>query len=326
LRYGLSQSEGFIVITGDIGTGKTMLVKNLFRELDSTHVIAAQLVTTQLEADDLLRLVVAAFNLPYEDINKASLLKRFEEFLRDSARQGKRVLLVVDEAQNLPARSLEELRMLSNFQVADTPLLQSFLLGQEGFRAMLQGPGMEQLRQRVIAACHLNPLNAQETREYIEHRLRVAGWQDIPQFTDEAYTAIHQHTQGVPRRINVFCDRLLLYGFIEELQVFSEATVNTVGQEFSQETASAGHVSAVTSTLQDRRAAGYVPAMEQRIVELEQAVDALLHYPQWQDVHMEKLGRRLKEIEFSLQTLQQELSRLLRQIPEPVSMETHEPL
>ncbi len=321
LRYGLSQSEGFIVITGDIGTGKTMLVRNLFRELDSTQVIAAQLVTTQLEADDLLRLVVAAFNLPYEDVNKASLLKHFEEFLRDSARQGKRVLLVVDEAQNLPARSLEELRMLSNFQVADTPLLQSFLLGQEGFRAMLQGSGMEQLRQRVIASCHLNPLNAQETRDYIEHRLRVAGWQNTPQFTDEAYTAIHHHTQGVPRRINVFCDRLLLYGFLEELQVFSEATVNTVGKELSQESASSGHVSAVTPALQERRAKGYAPAMEQRIVDLEQAIDALLQYPQWQDIHVEKLGRRLKELESSVKALQQELSGLVRQIPEPLSTE-----
>ncbi|MCB1770385.1 MAG: AAA family ATPase, partial [Candidatus Competibacteraceae bacterium] len=175
LRYGLSQGEGFIVVTGGIGTGKTTLVKSLFSELDSRQVVAAQLVTTQLEADDLLRTVVASFGLPYEDASKAILLRRFEDFLRGHAEQGRRTLLVVDEAQNLPMRSLEELRMLSNFQVAERPLLQSFLLGQEEFRFTLQDPGMEQLRQRVIASCHLNPLSQDEIGPYIEHRLHIVG-------------------------------------------------------------------------------------------------------------------------------------------------------
>ncbi len=309
LRYGLSQSEGFIVITGDIGTGKTMLVKSLFKELDTANVLAAQLVTTQLEADELLRLVVAAFNLPFEGVGKAELLKYFEDFLQQSARQGKRVLLVVDEAQNLPARSLEELRMLSNFQVADTPLLQSFLLGQEGFRATLQAPGMEQLRQRVIASCHLHPLSARETQDYIEHRLRVVGWQNKPHFTDEAYAGIHQYTQGVPRRINIFCDRLLLYGYLEDLQTISDTTVTTVGKEFSEESGAAGRGNAV-ATLQDARALVH-SGVERRVAALEQAVDALLQYPQWQDVQVEMLNKRLVEMEAAINSLQQEWSRLV---------------
>ncbi|MFO1431480.1 MAG: XrtA/PEP-CTERM system-associated ATPase [Candidatus Competibacteraceae bacterium] len=319
LRYGLSQSEGFIVITGDIGTGKTMLVKSLFQELDSSNVIAAQLVTTQLEADDLLRLVVAAFNLPYEDSNKASLLRRFEEFLRDAARQGKRILLVVDEAQNLPARSLEELRMLSNFQVADTPLLQSFLLGQESFRATLQGPGMEQLRQRVIASCHLNPLSVQETRDYIEHRLRVADWQGNPRIEDEAYPAIYQHTQGVPRRINVFCDRLLLYSYLEELNVITEATVDMVGKELSQEKAVAGPARAAAPEFREAKAMFALPGVEQRIVNLEQTVDALLDYPQWQDVQVERMQKRLLELEALVKSLQQTVTGLQQAVIEPLS-------
>lgn len=236
LRYGLSQAEGFITITGGIGTGKTTLMCSLLNELDANGMVAAQIVTTQLEADDLLRMVVAAFGLPHENLSKASLIKRLEDFLRACAREGKRVLLLIDEAQNLPARSLEELRMLSNFQVSETPLLQSFLLGQEEFRTTLQSPGMEQLRQRIIASCHLNPLDEQETRDYIEHRLRIVGWQGNPHFTEQAYAAVHRWTQGIPRRINILCDRLLLYGFLEELHEFSEANVNTVHRELFEET------------------------------------------------------------------------------------------
>ena len=308
LRYGLSQGEGFIVITGGIGTGKTTLVKNLFGELDSSRVVAAQLVTTQLEADDLLRSVVAAFGLPYEGAGKAVLLKHFENFLLVQAQQGRRVLLIVDEAQNLPVRSLEELRMLSNFQVAETPLLQSFLLGQEEFRQTLQDASMEQLRQRVIASCHLNPLSDAEIRPYIEHRLQVVGWHgDFPHFNESAYTAIHRYTQGIPRRVNVFCDRLLLYGFLEEMWEFSEAAVEAVGQEMALDE---------QSPSPRVRASGDSPllrigqAMEQRLVELEETVETLLQHPEWQDAQMERLERRLQRLESAMQA-----GRLLTPIP-----------
>jgi putative secretion ATPase (PEP-CTERM system associated) len=235
LRYGLSQSEGFIVITGGVGTGKTTLVRNLFAELDPERVVAAQLVTTQLEADDMLSLVVAAFGIDYQGVSKAVLIKRLETFLATCARRGKRVLLVVDEAQNLPARTLEELRMLSNFQISDAPLIQSFLLGQNQFRDTLQSGELEQLRQRIIASCHLNPLESEETRAYISHRLGVVGWQGDPEFSDEVFHTIHALTQGVPRRINVFCDRLLLFGYLEELHRFDEDTIREVAAELQQE-------------------------------------------------------------------------------------------
>jgi len=236
LRYGLNQGEGFIVITGDIGTGKTTLMRTLFTDLVRENVVAAQLVTTQLEADDMLRMVSASFGLAHEGISKAGLLKNLETFLAARAREGKRVLLVVDEAQNIPVRSLEELRMLSNFQTGDKALLQSFLLGQAEFRHTLQSDGMEQLRQRVIAAYHLDPLDADETQSYIEHRLRRAGWTGDPTFTDAAYAAIHQATGGIPRRINTFCDRLLLYGFLEEIHEIDGETVAAVDEELRQET------------------------------------------------------------------------------------------
>ncbi|HCK79907.1 MAG TPA: XrtA-associated ATPase [Candidatus Competibacter sp.] len=312
LRYGLSQGEGFIVITGGIGTGKTTLVKNLFQELDPSHVVAAQLVTTQLEADELLRSVVASFGLPYEEMGKAVLLKHFEDFLRGHARQGRRVLLVVDEAQNLPARSLEELRMLSNFQVGETPLLQSFLLGQEEFRFTLQEPGMEQLRQRVIASSHLTPLSQEETRDYIEHRLRVVGWEGWkPTFVEDAYAAIYRFTQGVPRLINVFCDRLLLYGFLEELNEFSVAAVESVGQELNQ---GGGEGGVQKSGGGSRSLMRVSHAMEQRLGELENAMESLIKHPEWQDAQLERMERRIVQLEPAVRVIRRQLAEVMRRM------------
>ena len=238
LRYGLTQGEGFIVITGDIGTGKTMLVNTLFNDLAKENVVAAQLVTTQLEADDTLRMVAASFGLAHEGLDKATILKNLETFMTSRMRQGKRVLLLVDEAQNLPPRSLEELRMLSNFQLGGRVLFQSFLLGQVEFRNTIQAKGLEQLRQRVIAAYHLEPLDEEQTRGYIEHRLRTAGWMDDPKFTDAAYSDIYKYSGGIPRRINTLCDRLLLFGVLEEVHEFDADKVDTVVQELKNETSS----------------------------------------------------------------------------------------
>lgn len=235
LRYGLRQGEGFIVITGGIGTGKTMLVRNLFEELDRDDVVAVQLVSTQVEAEDMLRMVNAAFGLPHENLTKAALLRNVEAFFRARRAEGKRILLVVDEAQNLPRRSVEELRMLSNYQEGGQALMQSFLLGQVELKHLLQGPGMEQVRQRIIAGYHLRPLDQEELQAYVEHRLRMVGWKGDPAIDPVAYDLIYQATGGVPRRVNTLTDRLLLYGCLEELHHLAANQVNTVIEEISQE-------------------------------------------------------------------------------------------
>ncbi|MBV1913856.1 MAG: XrtA-associated ATPase [Pseudomonadales bacterium] len=237
LKYGLNQGEGFVVITGGVGTGKTTLMKNLFDELGHDEYIAAQLVTTNLQDSDLLQVVSVAFGLSIDGLSKAEVLAQFETFLRHADREGKRVLLVVDEAQNLPMTSVEEIRMLSNFQVENRPLLQTFLLGQEEFRPVIQAPQMEQLRQRIIASCHLSPLDELETRAYVEHRLKLVGWDNNPEITDQAFQGIFQFTKGVPRKINVFCDRLFLYGYLEELHCFDSDVVGAVVSELREETA-----------------------------------------------------------------------------------------
>lgn len=235
LEYGLHQGEGFIVITGEIGAGKTTLVRNLFRRVDPHSFVAAQLVSTQLDADDTLRLIAAAFGLKHEDQNKATILKRLEEHLLNVSKQGRRALLVVDEAQNLTPRAVEELRMLSNFQVGEKSLLQSFLLGQPEFRMTLQGDGMQQLRQRIIASYHLGPMDAAETRAYIEHRMKTVGWQSDPEFRESCFDPIFAFTGGIPRRINTLCDRLLLFAYLEDMHHLEASTVEAVIQDLKGE-------------------------------------------------------------------------------------------
>ena len=168
---------------------------------------------------------------------KGAVLQRINDFVLAQHRSGKRALLIVDEAQNLSFEALEELRMLSNIVVDKTMALQSFLLGQPQFRAMLGSPGLEQLRQRVTAAYHLGPLSEAETRSYVEHRLRRADWKGDPHFTEASFPQIHQHTQGVPRRINTLCSRLLLYGFLEQLHTLTASSVEKVANDLREEIA-----------------------------------------------------------------------------------------
>ena len=235
LEYGLYQSEGFIVITGEIGAGKTTIVRSLLEQLDGQKVVAAQLVSTQLDADDMLRAVGVAFGLPVRSVDKAILLASLEAFLCQLATEKRRALLIVDEAQNLAPRAVEELRMLSNFQFGDKALLQSFLIGQPELRSMMQSKEMQQLRQRVIASYHLGPLDRSETRSYIEHRLSRVGWKNDPQFEPACFDLIHDLTGGVPRRINTLCNRLLLAAFLAEKRALDTSDVQAIASEIHDE-------------------------------------------------------------------------------------------
>ncbi len=235
LQYGLDQGEGFIVITGPIGTGKTTIARNLLNKIDSNNIVAAQLVTTKLTPKELLELVAAEFNITVNGESKADLLQSIEDFLIKLNRQGKRALLLVDEAQNLPAETVEELRMLSNFQLDNKPLIQSFLLGQEELKAIIQAPDMEQFRQRIIASAHLKPLTCEEVKNYILHRLQQANCNNNELFSENAFKLIHEKTLGVPRKINIFVDRLLLFAFLEELTQINSEAVNTVAEEMEIE-------------------------------------------------------------------------------------------
>ena len=235
LEYGLHQGEGFIVITGEVGAGKTTLLRGLLRRIQGDSIVPVQIVSTQVDSDDLLRLVASAFGLRSEGEDKATLLTRLQQHFEGLHEEGRRALLIVDEAQNLTPRAVEELRMLSNFQVGTRSLVQSFLVGQPEFRGIMQRPEMRQLKQRVIASYHLGPLDAEETQFYIEHRLKHVSWSGNPAFDAAAFTQIHTATDGVPRRINTLCDRLLLAAYLGDKHQIGREEVESVAAEMEVE-------------------------------------------------------------------------------------------
>ena len=235
LQAAAQQGDGFLVVTGEIGAGKTTLVRTLLEGLDKTRVVAATMVSTQLESDDLPQAVLLAYGAPNTTRARGKPNAKLEAFLIGLAEQDRRALLIVDEAQNLGHALIEELRMLSNLQVGAKPLLQVFLVGQPELRTLLQAKAMEQLRQRVTASCHLGPLDPNETRAYVEHRLRRVGWTSNPPFEDASYAALHRWTAGIPRRINRLCNRVLLAAFLERQEAITAHSVEQIARDLRSE-------------------------------------------------------------------------------------------
>ncbi|MEO0461984.1 MAG: XrtA/PEP-CTERM system-associated ATPase [Pseudomonadota bacterium] len=236
LGYGLNQGEGFIVITGEVGAGKSTLVAHLMERVDPAALTVAQVVTSALDGEELIHVVAQSFGLAVEGKDKASALGAIERFLQDEARAGRRCLLTVDECQNLDFTALEELRMLSNFQLGSHPLLQSLLLGQPEFRRTLaHHPNLDQLRQRIIASHHLEALGAPEVEDYIRHRLEHVDWQGRPALGEGLLPALYDATGGIPRRVNQVMNRLLLLGAIEECDTISVDMLQAVCEEMASD-------------------------------------------------------------------------------------------
>jgi putative secretion ATPase (PEP-CTERM system associated) len=229
LGYGLAQGEGFIVITGEVGAGKSTLAAHLMATVDRQRLTAAQIVTSALDGEELIHVAARAFGLEVAGHDKATALAQIEAFLHHEAREGRRCLLVVDESQNLSVEAIEELRMLSNFQLGAHPLLQILLLGQPEFRTLIQtSPELEQLRQRVIASHHLDAMEPAEVGSYVEHRLALVGWQGRPQFDARVYADLAKASGGVPRRVNQIVNRLMLMGAVEQRDHIDAAMLQAV--------------------------------------------------------------------------------------------------
>jgi putative secretion ATPase (PEP-CTERM system associated) len=234
LVYGLAQREGFVVITGEVGAGKTTLVERLCGELDPETYIIARIMTSQVSGEDLLRLVADAFGVP-SDGTKAALLRDIIAALRAGDAAGRRHLLIVDEAQGLPPSALEELRMLSNVTENGRAFLQIILIGQPQLRRTIASPDLDQLRQRVLASFHLGALSREETAAYVEHRMRAVGWDGIPAWEPGALDLVYRYTGGIPRRINRLCARVLLGGALEQAGELTCTMVEGTARELEED-------------------------------------------------------------------------------------------
>ena len=216
LKYAISEGEGLVAITGQPGTGKTTLIASLLTELDKARVQIATLNNIQVDSDNLLNMVLEEFELPTGKQDQTNPLSLLKQYLIQQHKNNRRCILIVDEAHGLSITSLEELRLLSNLQYNNCLLLQVFLLGQEPLMDIIRVPELEQLHQRLIAATHLEPLGLAETSAYVEHRLQKVGWDNDPILNKEIMSLIHKFSGGIPRRINLICHRLFLYGGLKQ--------------------------------------------------------------------------------------------------------------
>lgn len=274
LGYGLAQGEGFIVITGEVGAGKSTLVAHLVGSIDDEQITVAQIVTSRLDDQEIVHVVAQAFGLDIEGHDKATALGAIEGFLHEEAREGRRCLLIVDESQNLSVEALEELRMLSNFQLGSHPLLQTLLLGQPEFRVTLQShASLEQLRQRVIAAHHLEAMDQAEIEPYLIHRLEKVGWQGNPQFDQRVFLELYEASRGIPRRVNQIANRLLLLGAVEERTRIDSAMLKAVLDELDSEKTFPEAAPKPLPTPEPRPIAADVP--QKPVIDLHQVEDML---------------------------------------------------
>ncbi len=214
LIYGVAERKGFIVLTGEIGTGKTTLLRALLGRLDADAPVA-YVHNSALPIEGLLEYVLEDWGIKSAAANQAQRLVELNEFLIEQHREGRSPVLVIDEAQNLSVETLEAVRLLSNFETTREKLIQIVLVGQPELRDTLSRPELRQLKQRIGLRCHIGPLSAEETRAYVRHRLRVAGAADVGLFTDAAVQRIAEYSRGVPRVINIVCDHCLLSGYAD---------------------------------------------------------------------------------------------------------------
>ena len=228
LEYGLSSQAGFIVLTGEIGSGKTTLLNYLIDKLDSRTTSVAFIFAANLNPYDFLLAVAHEWGIEVAQTPKAVLYDTINNYLLDQYAQRKRAILIIDEAQNLPFETLEEIRMLSNLNDAKKPLLHIIFSGQPNLIHRLNNPKLEQLRQRISVHYHLDPLDREETARYIEHRLRKAQAQDLAIFTEDAISQIYECSGGIPRVINLICDLSLVYGYAEQIRPIDARIINMV--------------------------------------------------------------------------------------------------
>ena len=308
LRYGIESHAGFVVITGAIGSGKTTLLQTMLRGLDSQTTVA-RVMNTLLDPRELLESAMIDLGLDPSGQSKPAMLRALGEFLVSERAAGRLVLLVIDEAQNLSLPALEEIRMLSNLETEKSKLLQIILIGQPDLRDKLDRPELEQLRQRITVSYHLEPIDAEETAHYVNHRLARASIATPLEFPRDVTDAIHARSGGVPRLINVIADATLVFGYGEERSVIDATLIDEVIADLD-----------ATGVLGPRsnpnRRESVVPAVPSTAAPAPIAAAAVAPVAAMRSAEDDKLARELAERERELRRREQEMASREKELAE----------
>jgi general secretion pathway protein A len=235
LTYGIQSRKGFVLLTGEVGTGKTTLINKLLEWLRAQQVPTAFVFNSRMNVPQFLDYMMADFGLPSDTQSKSQILMKLYNWLLERYRAGETAVLIVDEAQNLPDEVLEEIRMMTNLETFTEKLLQIVLVGQTELEQRLKHPNLRQLRQRLTLRAKTHPLTAEESRSYIHQRLRIAGSNGQQIFDPEALTAIHRYSGGIPRVVNLLCEHCLVSAFVDQQKTVSVAVVDAVARDFDLE-------------------------------------------------------------------------------------------
>jgi len=275
LRYAIFENKNFAVITGEIGSGKTILINFLLRQIKESFKIA-YIRNTLVSPVQFLKFICQEFKISVERFDKPKILDTLREFLLKEYSANHRVILIIDEAQNLSFQTLEEIRLISNIETEKEPLWQIILVGQPELRKKLRHPSLKQFAQRVTVYCHLEPLNKEETFEYIRHRLRVAGARNLDIFTKDAMEAIYQHSKGIPRLINILCDTALVYGFADGLSYIDKNVIENVVEDRKKEGLFFEEERKEETSLVEKNRLSSIPEdLKMRLDSIEKRIDSL---------------------------------------------------
>lgn len=294
LEYAIQESKGFVVVTGEVGAGKTTLINYLLRKIPQ-NIHVGIINNTLVQFQELLRMICLEFELEIADAEKSVLLTRFYSYLLEKYSKRERVILIIDEAQNLPEKTLEEIRMLSNLEAEKHHLLQMILVGQPQLKEKLQRKSLEQFVQRITVYCHLGALDEIQTDHYIRHRLKVAGAQSLDIFDRGAIDAIVEYSGGIPRLINMLCDAALVYGFADDAKTIGRELIDAVEQ----------------ARPPGKKKDSQESLPEEKILE-EPTSESLTLFKQEQEAHMKLLEEKLNSQADRISNISKELESLKR--------------
>ena len=312
LQYGVQEHAGFTLLTGEVGSGKTTLLRDIINKI-SRDTTLAMIFNTRVDSQQLIAMINEDFGLQVDGKNKAQLLSDLNDFLLNECSEGRQPIIIVDEAQNLSEDGLEEIRLLSNLEADDFKLVQIVLVGQPELKQLIAKPSLRQLRQRISISCHLNPLNREESEEYIFHRLATVGNRNCVTFLDGAMDRIYRFSGGVPRLINLLCDFLLLSAFVEESREIDIDLVNDAVSELSFEDASLALADADKEHRPHQRLQN-ASSMDERLARIEENYAKLNATRSEQEAILERLSSQGSILEYLINQQQSQFGRIEEQL------------